>query len=193
MVPLKRQRLACESIFEGCRIHGSHYHLAPIKPLANAETGMCPRTGNVARQCLKPKSKSLEAYNAHYACQMEDIIKGMFANEVNAFGRTSAANPANWHMSQSIVWGGIDNQHQHCDQGMAGSFHYEQIFPFVCIHGFGVHEFNMWLLPEKRKRDYELPYRFPTKAMLFMRGDFIHAGGCSQATRSHMEFSPKCY
>jgi hypothetical protein len=73
---------------------------------------------------------------------------------------------------------------------MAGSFNYEQIFTFVCIHGFGVHKFNMWFLPGKRKRDYRFPYRFPKKAMLFMRGDFIHAGGCSQATRSHIEFYP---
>ncbi len=175
-----------ETIFEGCCIHGSHYHLAPIKP----SDLVCPDTGNVARQCLKPKSKSLEAYNEHYVGQMEDVIKGMFANEVNKFGRNPAANPANWHMCQSMVWGGIENQHQHCDQGMAGSFHYEQIFPFVCIHGFGVHEFNMWLLPHKRKREYGFPYRFPKKAMLFMRGDFIHAGGCSQATRAHMEFFP---
>ena len=27
--------------------------------------------------------------------------------------------------------------------------------------------------------------------MLFMRGDFIHAGACSQQTRSHLEFYPK--
>jgi hypothetical protein len=60
----------------------------------------------------------------------------------------------------------------------------------VTALGTGVHEFNMWILPGKRKREYGFPYRFPKKAMLFMRGDFIHAGGCSQVTRFHMEFFP---
>jgi hypothetical protein len=178
----------CEPIFEGCRIHGSNYHLAPIRNHTVGDNGFCLKTGNVPRQVLKPNTKALQAYNEHYVGQMEDVIQGMFANEVDELGRNPAVNTDNWNMPQSVVWGGIDHQHQHCDQGPAGSFHYEQICPFVCIHGFGVREFNMWLLPGKRKREYGFPYRFPKKAMLFMRGDFIHAGGCSQATRAHMEF-----
>jgi hypothetical protein len=49
----------------------------------------------------------------------------------------------------------------------------------------------MWLLPANKKRDYGFPYRFPKNAMLFMRGDFLHAGAYSQFCRAHMEFWPK--
>jgi hypothetical protein len=83
-------------------------------------------------------------------------------------------------------------QHPHCDQGKAGSFNTDQIFPFVCIHGFGLHQFAMWLLPAKRKREYGFPFRFPKNAMLFLRGgDCIHAGAYSQLSRAHMEFWPR--
>jgi hypothetical protein len=142
----------CEPIFEGCRIHGSNYHMAPIRNHTVGDNGFCLKTGNVPRQVFKPNTKALRAYNEHYVGQMEDVIQGMFANEVDELGRNPAANTDNWNVSQSVVWGGIDHQHQHCDQGPAGSFHYEQIFPFVCIHGFGVHEFNMCLLREEETR-----------------------------------------
>ncbi len=121
---------------------------------------------------------------------MRDIIKGMFAEEAAKLGY-DPANPDNWHMSQNIVWGGTGHQHPHCDQGKAGCFNTDQIFPFVCIHVFGLHEFVMWLLPANRKRDYGVPFRFPKYAMLFMRGDFLHAGAYSQFCRAHMEFRPK--
>ncbi len=49
----------------------------------------------------------------------------------------------------------------------------------------------MWLLPAHKKREYGFPFRFPKYAMLFMRGDFLHAGAYSQLPRAHMEFWPK--
>ncbi len=35
---------------------------------------------------------------------------------------------------------------------------------------------------------YGFPFRFPKNAMLFMRGDLIHAGAYSQLCRAHLEF-----
>jgi hypothetical protein len=49
----------------------------------------------------------------------------------------------------------------------------------------------MWLLPAKRKREYGFPFRFPKFAMLFLRGDCVHAGAFSQLSRGHLEFWPK--
>jgi hypothetical protein len=181
-----------EPIFEGVRVDTTSYQFSSNRAKqAVGESDVCTASGNVPRQVLKPNSPALKAYNEQYIGQMTDIIQGMFAEEFDGQGRKSAANPDNWEFKQSVVWGGIEHQHQHCDQGQAGSFHYEQIFPFVCIHGFGVHEFNMWLLPAKLKREYGFPYRFPPKSMLFMRGDMVHAGGVSQPARAHLEFFPK--
>jgi hypothetical protein len=59
------------------------------------------------------------------------------------------------------------------------------------VHGFGINEFIMWLLPAKKKRDYGFPYKFPKNALLFFRVDFIHAGWFSQACCAHLEFFPK--
>ena len=61
---------------------------------------------------------------------------------------------------------------------------------FNCNKNYA-NEFIMWLLPAHKKRDYGFPYKFPKNALLFFRGDFIHAGWFSQACRAHMEFFPK--
>ena len=174
-------------VFEGCVINDSSSDFA----MNNSPNVACPVTGKIPRMVLKSKSKAHALYNKNYFGQMEDIIKGMFGGEEPTTGLSGAEDPANWNMTQTIVWGGMDHQHPHCDQGKAGCFQYEQMSPFVCIHGFGVHDFAMWLLPLNKKREYGFPYRFPKKSMLFMRGDFIHAGACSQAARSHLEFYPK--
>jgi hypothetical protein len=181
-----------EHIFEGVRVETNSYEYSSmrVKQLVG-EDHVLRGSENVPRQVLKPNSSGWRAYNDHYIGQMTDIIQGMFAEEMDINEQTPAADPENWHFTQNVVWGGTEHQHQHCDQGQAGSFHYEQIFPFVCIHGFGVHEFNMWLLPARMKREYGFPYRFPAKSMLFMRGDLVHAGGCSQPARAHLEFFPK--
>ena len=183
----KGKKPPADLVFEGCVINDSSYDFGTN----NSPNEVCRVTGKIPRMVLKSKSKAHALYNKNFSGQMEDIIKGMFAGEESTTGSSGPADPANWNMTQSIVWGGMDHQHPHCDQGKAASFQYEQIFPFVCIHGFGVHDFTMWLLPISKKREYGFPYRFPKKAMLFMRGDFIHAGACSQESRSHLEFYPK--
>jgi hypothetical protein len=183
----RNKKPPADLVFEGCVINDSSYDFG----INNSPNEVCPVTGKVPRMVMKSKSKAHTMYNKNYAGQMEDIIKGMFAGEDTPTRSSGCADPANWNMTQTIVWGGIDHQHPHCDQGKAACFQYEQMFPFVCIHGFGVHDFTMWLLPLNKKREYGFPYRFPKKSMLFMRGDFIHAGACSQESRSHLEFYPK--
>jgi hypothetical protein len=147
------------------------------------------KSGRETRKIMAPKSKALAAYNEKYAGQMRDIIKGMFANEPKTNG-CDPANPDNWRLGQNVVWGGTGHQHPHCDQGKIGSYNNEQIFPFVCIHGFGLHAFVMWLLPLKKKREYGFPYCFHKNALLFLRGDLPHAGAFSQLSRGHLEFFP---
>jgi hypothetical protein len=175
-----------EYLFEGVVINSRDYEFKTRMSKVEPDD----RSGRGPRQAMAGKTKALAAYNDKYKGQMEDIIKGMFANERLSNG-VDPANPDNWHLAQNIVWGGTGHQHPHCDQGKAGAFNTNQIFPFVCIHGFGLHQFVMWLLPAKRKREYGFPFRFPKFAMLFLRGDCVHAGAFSQLSRGHLDFWPK--
>ena len=112
-------------------------------------------------------------------------------NETKKKRYNAAADPHNWNMTQNIVLGGVNHQHPHCDQAKAGAFLNEPIFPFVAIHGFGVHDFEVWLLPAKKKqREYGFLAHLDKKSILFMRGDFVHAGSILQESRSHLEFFP---
>ncbi len=87
--------------------------------------------------------------------------------------------------------GGVNHQHPHCDQAKAGAFLNKPIFPFVAIHGFGLRDFEVWLLPAKKKqREYGFLAKLNKKSILFMRGDFVHAGSHLQNSRSHLEFFP---
>jgi hypothetical protein len=172
-------------IFEGVQINSRDYEFKTrISRVDRDDT-----SGRETRKIMAPKSKALAAYNEKYAGQMRDIITGMFANEVKTPG-CDPSNPNSWRLAQNVVWGGTGHQHPHCDQGKAGCFANEQIFPFACIHGFGLHQFAMWLLPMKKKRKYGFPYRFPKNALLFFRGDVPHAGAFSQLSRGHLEFFP---
>jgi hypothetical protein len=165
-----------EPLFEGVTITSNSYAVGPAKVKQSNHTEPCLRTGRLPRQAMKANSKALQVYNEKYKGQMEDIIRGMFGKSQRKGRQDPAGDPNNWHLSQNIVWGGTEHQHPHCDQGKAGAFNYDDIFPFVCVHGFGINEFIMWLLPAKTKRDYGFPYKFPKNALLFFRGDVIHAG-----------------
>ncbi len=80
-------------------------------------------------------------YKKKYRPQLETIIRGMFpTNDV-------AGNPENWKLDFNSIVGGIGYQHPHSDIGKAGAFKHLDIFPFVGLHGFGVNEFALWLLP----------------------------------------------
>ncbi len=131
-----------------------------------------------------------KAYQKLCKGQADDIIRGMFQNRKKKNGTNPAADPTSWHTEHNVVVGGQDHQHPHSDQGKIGCFANESVFPFVATHGFGLHEFQMWLLPMKKKRDYGFLYQFPKTAILFMRGDFMHAGPCMQEARGHSLFFP---
>ncbi len=137
-------------IFEGVRINAKDWHFKGVASPADSLTGKLPRT------VMKNGLAGHTAYNKLYRGQMHDIIKKIFAGKKNTKSRYKAeADPHNWNMTQNIVFGGVNHQHPHCDQAKAGAFLNEPIFPFVAIHGFGVHDFEVWLLPAKKKqREY---------------------------------------
>ena len=99
---------------------------------------------------------------------------------------------ANWKASHTVLTGGTNHQHPHCDNAIVNSYANLDVFPFVCIHGFGVSEFGLWLHPSPLARQYGFYHTFAAKNMLIMRGDFVHAGGPgSTNTRGHLEFFPR--
>ena len=84
-------------------------------------------------------------------------------------------------------------QHAHADQAWPLELEGEKTFPFVASHGFGEHPTEFWLLPKSAfgKNEYGFLHVLPPTAMLFMRGDFVHAGGAMWHPRCHMKFYPK--
>jgi hypothetical protein len=178
-----RQPPSMDQIFEGVMINQANMHFIPQKPSV-------ARAGTELRSVMKYGLAAYKAYQKQYKGQADDIITGMFPVKGKRNKVNPAADPRNWVCEQNIVVGGQDHQHPHCDQGKAGSYQNENVFPFVAVHGFGVNEFQMWLLPQKLKREYGFLYNFPKNAILFMRGDFIHAGACLQSARGHIHFFP---
>ena len=104
---------------------------------------------------------------------------------------SDAGTFGNWKAQQTILKGGQNIQHAHSDNAIVGSYEKLDVFPFVCIHGFGVEEFTLWLLPTPLTRHYGFEHKFKPKNMLLMRGDFVHAGGPGRNPRAHMEFFPR--
>ena len=98
---------------------------------------------------------------------------------------------SNWKATQTILKGGTNIQHPHCDNAIVNSYVNLDVFPFVCIHAFGVSEFKLWLLPNPLARSYGFEHTFGPKNMLLMRGDFVHAGGAGFHPRGHMDFFPR--
>ena len=173
-----------QTIFEGVVINNARIDYKLAKPVAAPQ-------GKQARSVMKYGTQSYNRYQEKYKGQAEDMIKGIFAKPLKKKKKNPAADPKNWIVEQNVVVGGVDHQHPHCDQGKAGCYKDDSIFPFVAVHGFGINEFQMWLLPAKQKREYGFLYQFPKNAILFMRGDFIHAGACLQQARAHIHFFPK--
>lgn len=124
-----------------------------------------------------------------YHYQMDIILKHIFS----ATEKRARKDPKNWMRRMTNLVGGINFQHAHADQAWPWELEGEQTFPFVATHGFGVNEFEMWLLPKgtRGKQDYGILHLFPPTAMLFMRGDFVHAGGATWLPRCHMKFYPR--
>jgi hypothetical protein len=173
-----------ETIFEGVKINQSSYRFDPVKPTQ-------ARVGTELRASLKYGSAAYKAYQKLYKGQADDIIQKIFKNHTQKNGSNPAADPRNWGCEHNFVVGGVEYQHPHADLAKPGSFTNDHVFPFVAVHGFGVNEFQMWLLPCKHKREHGFLFNFPKTAILFMRGDFIHAGGCAQDARAHIEMYPQ--
>jgi hypothetical protein len=178
-------------IFEGVKINSGHGAFETVMSSHGKQSSSdASEVEPSVRHMMKPsrsKTSMFQQYQDLHLGQMNDVIESMFQS---GKGKINPGDPKNWLLQQNIVWGGIDHQHPHTDQGKAGCFLNEEIFPFVCIHGFGESEFDLWVLPAKKKREYGFLYTFPPKAMFFMRGDFIHAGGCRDESRAHMLFFP---
>lgn len=102
-------------------------------------------------------------------------------------------DPNNWMCKMTNLVGGQDYQHPHADQAWPGELEGERTFPFVATHGFGKHTFEMWLLTKglRGTQQYGILHQFPKTALLFLRGDFVHAGGAMWFPRCHMKFYPK--
>jgi hypothetical protein len=97
----------------------------------------------------------------------------------------------NWIAAHNSIMGGEGYQHAHSDQGRYNEFMHLDVFPFVALHGFGEESFKLWVLPQPDKRTFGFLHTFDPKNMVFMRGDFVHAGCVGQNPRGHMEFFPR--
>ena len=73
---------------------------------------------------------------------------------------SSSAQFQNWKAKQTILKGGDKYQHPHCDNAIVNSYANLDVFPFVCLHGFGVDEFSLWLLPNPLQRHYGFEHKF---------------------------------
>jgi hypothetical protein len=178
-------------IFEGVKINSSHGIFETVMSAPKHNLRGIDELQPKVRHMMKPsraETSSFTQYQDLYIGQMNDVIQAMFPQGQQ--GKYNPGDPTNWMLLQNIVFGGVEHQHPHCDQGKMGCFLNEDIFPFVCIHGFGMSEFDLWILPAKKKREYGFLYRFPPKAMVFLKGDCVHAGGCRDESRAHMVFFP---
>ena len=97
---------------------------------------------------------------------------------------------SNWTIGTTTVIGGINYQHPHSDCGVAESYNKLKIFPFVCLHGFGVDPYSLWILPDAMNSKYGFLHMFRPDQIIFLRGDFVHAGVPSKVPRGHFKFFP---
>ena len=126
---------------------------------------------------------------AKYDDQARRILQNIFATT----DKPQLKNPDNWIRKMTNLVGGTHYQHAHSDQAWPFDLEGEKTFPFVATHGFGVHPFEMWLLPrsQRGKQEYGILHTFSPTALLLMRGDFVHAGGAMWHPRCHMKFFPR--
>ena len=123
-----------------------------------------------------------------YDYQMRRILENIFEKKEKSHKK----NASNWIRKMTNLVGGTLYQHAHADQAWPNELEGERTFPFVASHGFGIHEMEFWLLPKslRGKNEYGFLHVLPRTAMLFMRGDFVHAGGTMWHPRCHMKFYP---
>ncbi len=141
-----------------------------------------PQDGSSSDNDFEKTVTSRHDVVAHSDTRSVTEHKGMF---------TGAAGMAqNWHITRTTIVGGENYQHPHSDAGVCGSFHGLRIFPFVCLHGFGVDTYSLWLLPDAMQTKYGFLHTFHKDQIVFLRGDFVHAGAPSKVPRGHIAFYP---
>jgi hypothetical protein len=96
----------------------------------------------------------------------------------------------NWKAAHNTIKGGEGYQHAHSDQGRYDEFDHLDVFPFAALHAFGQESFKLWVLPQPDRRTFGFLHTFEPLNMVFMRGDFVHAGAVGNNPRGHMEFFP---
>ena len=123
-----------------------------------------------------------------YQIQMDLLLQHIFRE-----GDFKKSKPENWITKMQNIVGGNTYQHAHSDCGRFHEYKEESTFPFVATHGFGMFPFELWLLPTAKggKAKHGFLHRFTKTSILFMRGDFVHAGGVLTDPRCHMSFFPR--
>ena len=116
--------------------------------------------------------------------QVVKHMPGMFTGK--------AGKATNWKIGYTSLINGTGYQHPHSDAGRPDSYKGLKIFPFVTLHGFGIDEFSVWLFPDPYSNSNKCGFlhTFKPNQMLFMRGDFVHAGVPCAVPRGHMKFYP---
>jgi hypothetical protein len=122
----------------------------------------------------------------------KDIQPRIIKTVPGLFPRKSKAGQfENWIANANMIKGGVGYQHPHSDQGRCDEFNHLDIFPFSILHAFGQKPFDLWVLPQPDKRTYGFLHTFEQENMVFLRGDFVHAGGVGVSTRGFMDFYPR--
>ena len=166
-----------------------------VKKMAKSAAYKTYLTGNVSkmlkkdggpRQQLERSAANHEAM-LEYHYQMDLLLENIFPPK-----EYEKKNPQNWLTKMQNLVGGNTYQHPHSDQGRHQEYKDERTFPFVATHGFGIYQFELWLLPMTRgQHKHGFLHKFNAESLILMRGDFVHAGGVNFEPRCHMMFYPK--
>ncbi len=132
------------------------------------------------KQLVPTNTAKKKAYHDKYKGQLSCIIQGMLDGQ--------AGDPRHWKMGMTTIVDGVNHQHPHSDFGLPESFNKQKVFPFLTLHGFGIDAYRLWLLPDAMNTKYGFLHTFATHQIVFLRGDFVHAGIPSPVPRGHMKF-----
>ena len=140
--------------------------------------------GKKQTRSTAPPPQAVNSVENETEPQVLKHVPGMFKGK--------AGIATNWKTGYTTIINGTGYQHPHADAGRPDSYKGLKIFPFVTLHGFRIDEFSVWLFPDPYSNTNKCGFlhTFKPNQMLFMRGDFVHAGVPSQTPRGHMKFFP---
>ena len=207
-----------EFVFEGCTYNSSfdhvipHYDIKSLNPRVQLRTEEPNIRGEYTHLYDDQLKNIIEGYNVFagdddpnagpatiptrnkgkQSCSQRPsletpikIVKGLYSTS------SHSGNYSNWIAEQTIEQGGSKIQHPHCATAVVNSYANLDVFPFVCMHAFGLEEFTLWLFSTPLARSYGFEHTFGPKNMLLMRGDFLYAGGPGCNARAHLKFFPR--